>query len=107
MTTSLRLPRAACLVAATVLSSTVQADDDKTTKDDNKLETIFVTASPLTNDADAMATIADSVDRHQILQQGGATLADALANAPGVSGTGFAAGASRPVIRGFDAQRVR
>jgi outer membrane receptor protein involved in Fe transport len=47
------------------------------------------------------------VNRHQILQQGGATLADALGNTPGVTGTGFAAGASRPVIRGFDAQRVR
>src|SRR5690606_34894335 len=28
-------------------------------------------------------------------------------NVPGVTGSGFAAGASRPVIRGFDANRVR
>ena len=51
--------------------------------------------------------IVDSVDRRQILQSGGANLADALANEPGVTGTSFAAGASRPVIRGFDANRVR
>src|SRR4029078_10685458 len=33
--------------------------------------------------------------------------ADALNNVPGVTGTTFASGASRPVIRGFDANRVR
>ena len=101
----------ATTIATVLLNTAVQADDDantgNATESSDKLETIFVTASPLTNDPDQMSTIADSVNRHQILQQGGATLADALGNAPGVSGTGFAAGASRPVIRGFDAQRVR
>ena len=38
---------------------------------------------------------------------GGSNLADALSNIPGVSGTGFAAGSSRPIIRGMDANRVR
>ncbi len=70
-------------------------------------ETIVVTGSPITQDRSALATIVDSVDRSQILQSGGANLADALANEPGVTGTSFAAGASRPVIRGFDANRVR
>ncbi len=101
----------ACLAAVVILSSAAQADDDAAATDksdrNDKLETIFVTATPLSSDPDSMSTIADSVDRHQILQQGGSTLADALANTPGVSGTGFASGASRPVIRGFDAQRVR
>jgi iron complex outermembrane receptor protein len=70
-------------------------------------QTIIVTASPFTGEADRFATIVEHVDRSQILRSGGANLADALKDVPGVTGTGFAAGASRPVIRGMDANRVR
>lgn len=69
-------------------------------------QTVVVSASPITSN-DKLATIVDSVDRDEILRSGGANLADALANTPGVTGTSFASGASRPVIRGFDANRVR
>ncbi len=65
-------------------------------QDSQQLEQIVVTASPITQDRNAMATLVGSVDRRQILQSGGASLADALANEPGVTGTSFAAGASRP-----------
>jgi iron complex outermembrane receptor protein len=68
---------------------------------------IIVTASPLAGDRDRFATIVDTVTRDQILQHGGASLGDALSQVPGVAGTGFAAGASRPVIRGMDANRVK
>lgn len=71
------------------------------------VQTVVVTASPLSQSPDDIATIVETVDRDRILRQGGANLADALADVPGVTGTGFASGASRPVIRGFDAQRVR
>jgi iron complex outermembrane recepter protein len=84
-----------------------QPQESNENNDNNNLETIVVTASPITQGRSFLATIVDSVDRSQILQTGGANLADALANQPGVTGTGFAAGASRPVIRGFDANRVR
>src|SRR5688572_31099339 len=70
------------------------------------IETVIVSASPITSE-DKLATIVESVDRAEILRAGGANLADALANTPGVTGTSFASGASRPVIRGFDANRVR
>src|SRR5262249_1397473 len=46
------------------------------------------------------------VNRDEILQSGGANLSDALKDVPGVANTSFAAGASRPVIRGMDAFRV-
>lgn len=68
---------------------------------------MVITASPIAHDADQFATIVNTVDRSQILRQGGESLADALSSTPGVTGTSFAAGASRPVIRGFDANRVR
>jgi iron complex outermembrane receptor protein len=69
-------------------------------------ETIIVTASPFAGEPDRFATIVTQVNRDDILQNGGANLADALRNVPGVSNTSFAAGASRPVIRGMDAFRV-
>lgn len=68
---------------------------------------VIITASPLQGDPDRFATIVEQVRRDQVLANGGASLGDALRNVPGVAGTGFAAGASRPVIRGMDAQRVK
>jgi iron complex outermembrane receptor protein len=108
-----RLIGAICCFASVFPAMPVLAADDLTVSDagDNsaptKLETIVVTASPLTQDADAMSTVVDSVNRDEILRKGGANLADALADVPGVTGSSFAAGASRPVIRGMDATRVR
>jgi iron complex outermembrane receptor protein len=104
---SLRIAFVAAFALATVFRlSTARAADEGATKG-QELETIVVTASPITQDRNFLATIVGSVDRSQILQSGGASLADALANEPGVIGTTFASGASRPVIRGFDANRVR
>ena len=74
---------------------------------EEKLETITVTASPLSTDSDKFAAITGQVTRDDIVRSGGASLADALRDVPGVTGSGFAAGASRPVIRGFNATRVR
>lgn len=71
------------------------------------LETVIVSASPLSTDPNQLATIIGQVNRDQILQSGGANLADALSSVAGVTGTGFAGGASRPVVRGFADSRVR
>jgi len=81
-------------------------DQTQVAKADNAPETVVITASPLVGDPDRFATIVEQVGRDQILRNGGANLADALSDVPGVTGTNFAAGASRPVIRGFDANRV-
>jgi iron complex outermembrane receptor protein len=101
--------RAAALALATLFGTTTARAADQSNGNGNggELETIVVSASPITQDRSYLTTIVDSVDRSQILQSGGANLADALANEPGVTGTSFASGASRPVIRGFDANRVR
>jgi iron complex outermembrane receptor protein len=68
---------------------------------------VVVTASPLAGSKDRFATIVETVGRDKILQAGGGNLADALGDIPGVSSTSFASGASRPVIRGMDANRVK
>ncbi|MEI9851714.1 MAG: TonB-dependent receptor plug domain-containing protein [Sphingomonas sp.] len=77
---------------------------DASLPDDQSKNEIVVTASPLGVET---PTIVTKVDRDQIVQAGGSNLADALANVPGIASTGFATGASRPVIRGMDATRVR
>jgi iron complex outermembrane receptor protein len=71
------------------------------------LDTVVITGTPLSDDADYLATLVDKVGRDDILRSGGANLADVLSQVPGVTGSSFASGASRPVIRGFDANRVR
>jgi iron complex outermembrane receptor protein len=66
-----------------------------------------VTATPFGHKLDETPAIAAKVDAEQILRSGGASIADALKDVPGISATGFASGASRPIIRGMDATRVR
>lgn len=93
-------PMGAAVATAICIGNALAADPA------SPIETVIVSASPITPD-DKLATIVETVDRAEILRSGGANLADALANTPGVTATGFASGASRPVIRGFDAVRVR
>jgi len=88
---------AALLPAAAAAQST----DNNSQSRNNE---IVITGSPLGSET---PTIVAKVDREQILQTGGGNIGDALANVPGIAGTGFASGASRPIIRGMDATRVR
>ena len=99
----LRLVHASVALAALGVTTMAMAADT----DDPDEPTVVVTGSPLSADPDHIAATIDTVGRDEILRSGGASLADALSNVPGVSGTGYAAGASRPVIRGFDSNRVR
>lgn len=89
--------------AVTLLATAAHAADDAA----SSVSEVVVTASPIAGDPDRFATIVNQISREEVLSEGGASLADALRTVPGVAGTGFAAGASRPVIRGMDAQRVK
>jgi iron complex outermembrane receptor protein len=95
---------AAAAAGAALLAGAAQAADGDA---GHAISEVVVTASPLAGDPDRFATIVGQVSRHDVLSSGGAGLADALRATPGVAGTGFAAGASRPVIRGMDAERVK
>jgi len=94
---------AAAALAVLVLAPPASAAE---AQHSNELEEVVVTASPI-GDPDRLATISGSVDRRQLLRGGGNTIAEALSQLPGVTSSGFAAGAGRPVIRGMDANRVR
>lgn len=90
--------------AALIPSAASAAEAPRRTEE---LEQIVITASPFARNAEEIATIVGQISRDEILRHGGSNLADVLDEVPGVTGSGFAAGASRPVIRGFDANRVR
>jgi iron complex outermembrane recepter protein len=98
--------RAVCAACIGLTSISTIAADAASSEHAEELETVVVTASPI-GDPDKLATIAGSVDRAQLLRSGAATLADSLSQVAGVTSSGFAAGAGRPVIRGMDANRVR
>jgi iron complex outermembrane receptor protein len=70
-------------------------------------DAIVVTASPFKHGVDDTPAIVVKLDSNQILKSGGSSIADALSETPGVAASGFAAGASRPIIRGMDSTRVR
>lgn len=56
--------------------------------------------------ADSFVPVTVATER-EILANPGATITDSLQNKPGISGTTFAPGANRPIIRGLDSYRVR
>lgn len=63
-------------------------------------------AGPVIIAEDAFAPVTIATPRDVLARQG-ATLADTLMGKPGISGSTFAPGANRPVIRGLDNYRVR
>lgn len=66
---------------------------------------IIVTASPLKGDK--IAVPVTQLDQTQLDAKGAASIGDMLGDQPGITQSGFAAGASRPIIRGLDNFRVR
>lgn len=93
--------------ALAVLGATAAHAQQKPASTPTSVSELVVTASPIAGDPDRFATIVEQVSHDEVLSKGGANIADALRDAPGVAGTGFAVGASRPVVRGMDAQRVK
>lgn len=71
------------------------------------LKPLIVTASPIASPIDELAVPVDIVTRDEILSSPATTLGGLLGDLPGISQSSFAAGASRPIIRGLDNTRVR
>jgi iron complex outermembrane receptor protein len=104
---SRRAALAAAAGVAALIAGAAHAEAPAASEKSNQVDAVVVTASPIAGDPDRFATIVEQVRRDDVLASGGANLADALRDVPGVSGSGFAAGASRPIIRGMDAERVK
>jgi iron complex outermembrane receptor protein len=92
------------LAAASVAFAAEPPHDDDHRDDE---ETIVVTGNPLERARDEQAAAVNVLDRDHLQSHGGTTLGEALRHEPGITTSGFAPGASRPVIRGQDSFRVR
>ena len=77
------------------------------TADTDVPETVVVTASPFAQDPHRSLRERGADPARGAVPTGGFGLGDALRNVPGVTSSGLSPGAARPVIRGFDASRVR
>lgn len=101
-----RLALGSALLALSAGSAFSQSQNQTSTSSDG-VEKVIVTASPLAKNRDQFATLVGTADRNDLTREGGLNIADSLTQIPGVNSTSFAVGAGRPVIRGFDAARVR
>ena len=72
-----------------------------------ELSTISVTGNPLGATSDALVIPVTVLNGAELANRRESTLGDTLNGIPGVSATHFGPNASRPVIRGLDAERVR
>ena len=68
---------------------------------------LVVTASPFASPLDELAAPVTVLTREDILTSSATSLGALLKDEPGISQSAFAAGASRPIIRGLDNNRVR
>ena len=93
-------------LGASALSATLPAcafaQDDLATDD-----VIIVTGSPLDRSRDELLTGASVLTGDELQRQVAGSLGETLRTEPGLSETGYAPGASRPIIRGLGGDRVR
>ncbi len=71
------------------------------------LPTVPVTGNPLGVSSDELVVPVSVLSGRELSLNRGSTLGETLNGIPGVSATSFGPNASRPVIRGLDAERVR
>lgn len=114
----MRKPLIACLLCAAAwplpaLAQQAEPDDALEGDDaeaprsnaDDLHNVIYVTAAGI----DRLDTVAGTsvVSGIELQRESAGQIGDVLASLPGVTATGFAPGASRPVLRGFGGERVR
>jgi iron complex outermembrane receptor protein len=71
------------------------------------LDEYIVSSGPIARAVGDFVNPYNTLDALEIQRQGATTLGALLQNQPGVTASSFGAGASRPIIRGFDGPRVR
>ncbi|HSI37806.1 MAG TPA: TonB-dependent receptor [Methylotenera sp.] len=105
------LPRNLCYkpiflgILAAFASATAFAEDNTTTEID--LPSVAVTGNPLGVGSDELVVPVSVLNGRELSLHRSSTLGETLNGIPGVSATNFGPNASRPVIRGLDAERVR
>ncbi len=97
----------AALVALLAGKAALASEPQHNEEDAAKIDEILVTPAPLSHSGDELSVPVNVLDRDHVLGHLGATLGETLGQEAGITTSSFAAGASRPVIRGQDSFRVR
>lgn len=96
------------LLLLCLLPAFAQAADEPALTPEVELDPLVIQSSPLPNQTPLdMAQPATVLDSDDLRSRRANTIGETVANEPGVSASDFGGGASRPVIRGLDAPRVR
>ncbi len=98
---------AGAIASALVVSKGVHAQQQPLKSEVKKVETLTVTASPLSASEETMAQPVQVIAGEELRRKRAGSLGDTLAQQPGVQSSAFGPGAGRPIIRGFDAARVQ
>lgn len=93
------------LATSPVIAQTVDEDGSGAESDPHERGSIIVSADAL-SELDFIAG-KDVLTIDTIQQNLSGQIGDVLVKVPGVSATGFAPGASRPILRGLDGERIR
>jgi iron complex outermembrane receptor protein len=90
-----------------LLCKPIIAQEKHNQKDDNEIETLVITASPMSRSILESATPVSILSGEELDQNQAATLGETLKNVPGVHSTYFGPVSSSPIIRGLDGPRVK
>ncbi|MFT4940157.1 MAG: iron complex outermembrane receptor protein [Paraglaciecola sp.] len=88
-------------------SPSILAQDKHNQKDDNEIEKLIITASPMARSILESATPVSILSGEELDQNQAATLGETLKNVPGVHSTYFGPVSSSPIIRGLDGPRIK
>lgn len=103
-----QLPNTPALqLAVTLLFSVINFSTWAAPVEEIKSESVSVTANPLGAESDKLVTPVAILNGHELSNKRESTLGETLNSIPGVTSSYFGPNASRPVIRGMDADRVR
>src|SRR5690606_4419796 len=98
---------AALGLCLTPLAVSAQTPATPEMEDVSHLETVHISASGLQTESTEMTQPVSVINEGALTYQSRSSLGETLEKELGVSSTHFGAGASRPIIRGQDAARVK
>lgn len=98
-------PLALAAAALPLFANAQQAAQPSAQQASQTLPTVVVTGNPL--GSDQLTTPSSVLTGHELVLRRASTLGETLASQPGMSASWFGPNANRPVIRGFDGDRIR
>jgi len=102
-----KLSKISLLVLAVIASRPALSEEKTTQKDENDIEKLIITASPLGRSILQSSTPVSILSGDELEKNKSATLGETLKSVPGVNSTYFGPVASSPIIRGLDGPRVK